>query len=73
MPVREITVAQAPANLSAIGRRINDQCRNEVNLNDAAVAPLADAMVGDVGTLSSFFGAGALLLLAACVKSWGYF
>jgi len=57
-PVREgITVAQAPANLSAIGRRIKDQCRNEVDLNDAAVAPLADAMVGDMRTLSFFLGA----------------
>jgi hypothetical protein len=52
-PVREeIAVAPARGNLSAIGRRMKDQYRSEVDLNDAPVAPLADAMVGDVRTLS---------------------
>lgn len=43
-----VTVEQARANLSAIARRIKDQYGKEVDLNDAAVVPLADAMVGDV-------------------------
>ena len=45
-----VTVTQAGANLSAIAHRIKDQYGKEVDLNDAAVVPLADAMVGDVRT-----------------------
>ena len=45
-----VTVAQARANLGAIARRIRDQYGKEVDLDDAAIVPLADALVGDVRT-----------------------
>ncbi len=67
-----ISVAQARANLSAIARRIKDQYGKEVDLNDAAVVPLADAMVGDVRTaLLTLLGAVGLLLLVACANVAG--
>jgi putative ABC transport system permease protein len=67
-----ITVAQARANLSAIARRIKDQYGEEVELNAAAVVPLADAMVGDVRTaLLTLLGAVGLLLLVACANVAG--
>ena len=67
-----ITVAQARANLSAIARRIKDQYGKKVDLNDAAVVPLADAMVGDVRTaLLTLLGAVGLLLLVACTNVAG--
>ncbi len=71
--VREgITVAQARANLSAIARRIKDRYGKDVDLNDAAVVPLADAMVGDVRTaLLTLLGAVGLLLLVACANVAG--
>jgi putative ABC transport system permease protein len=64
-----VTVAQAHANLGAIARRIRDQYGKEVDLDDAAVVPLADAMVGDVRTalLTLLAGVG-LLLLVACAN-----
>ena len=66
------TVAQARANLSAIARRIKDQYGKEVDLADAAVVPLADAMVGDVRTaLLTLLGAVGLLLLVACANVAG--
>lgn len=67
-----ITVAQARANLSAIARRIKDRYGKRVDLNDAAVVPLADAMVGDVRTaLLTLLGAVGLLLLVACANVAG--
>ncbi len=67
-----ITVAQARANLSAIARRIKDQYGKKVDLNDAAVVPLADSMVGDVRTaLLTLLGAVGLLLLVACTNVAG--
>jgi len=67
-----ITVAQARANLRAIARRIKDQYGKEVDLNDAAVVPLADAIVGDVRTaLLTLLGAVGLLLLVACANVAG--
>jgi putative ABC transport system permease protein len=67
-----ITVAQARANLSAIARRIKDQYGKEVDLNAAAVVPLADAMVGDMRTaLVTLLGAVGLLLLVACANVAG--
>jgi predicted permease len=68
----EVTVAQARANLSAIARRIRDQYRQDVDLNDAAVVRLADAMVGDLRTaLLTLLGAVGLLLLVACANVAG--
>jgi predicted permease len=67
-----ITVPQARANLRAIAHRIRDQYGKEVDLNDAAVVPLADAMVGDVRTaLLTLLGAVGLLLLVACANVAG--
>jgi putative ABC transport system permease protein len=67
-----VTVAQARANLSTIARRIKDQYGKDADLNDAAVVPLADAMVGDVRTaLLTLLGAVGLLLLVACANVAG--
>ena len=67
-----LTVAQARANLSAIARRIKNQYGKDVDLNNAAVVPLADAMVGDVRTaLLTLLGAVGLLLLVACANVAG--
>ncbi|MGH9741940.1 MAG: ABC transporter permease, partial [Candidatus Acidiferrum sp.] len=67
-----VTVAQARANLSTIAHRIKAQYGKEVDLNDAAVVPLADAMVGDVRTaLLTLLGAVGLLLLVACANVAG--
>ncbi|MBZ5723751.1 MAG: ABC transporter permease [Acidobacteriia bacterium] len=67
-----ITVAQARANLSALARRIQDRYGKQVDLNDAAVVPLADAMVGDVRTaLLTLLAAVGLLLLVACANVAG--
>jgi putative ABC transport system permease protein len=67
-----ITVAQAHANLSAIARRIKERYGKDVDLSDAAVVPLADALVGDVRTaLLTLMGAVALLLLVACANVAG--
>ncbi|MBV9267542.1 MAG: ABC transporter permease, partial [Acidobacteriaceae bacterium] len=67
-----ITVAQARANLSAIAKRIKAQYGKQVDLNDVAVVPFADAMVGDVRTaLLTLAGAVGLLLLIACANVAG--
>jgi putative ABC transport system permease protein len=67
-----ITVAQARADLSTIAHRIKDQYGKDVDLNDAAVVPLADAMVGDVRiALLNLLGAVGLLLLVACANVAG--
>jgi putative ABC transport system permease protein len=67
-----VSVAQARANLSAIALRIKEQYGKEVDLNDAAVMPLADATVGDVRTaLLTLLGAVGLLLLVACANVAG--
>jgi putative ABC transport system permease protein len=67
-----VTVAQARANLSAIAHRIRDQYGEKVDLSDAAVLPLADAMVGDVRTaLLNVLGAVGLLLMVACANVAG--
>ena len=67
-----VAVAEARADLSTIAHRIRDQYGKEVDLNDAAVTPLADAMVGDVRTaLLNLLGAVGLLLLVACANVAG--
>ena len=67
-----VTVGQARANLSAIARRIRDQYGKKVDLTDAAVVPLAEAVVGDVRTaLLTLLGAVGLLLLVACANVAG--
>ena len=67
-----ITIAQARANLGAIARRMKQDYGKEVDLNDAAVVPLADALVGDVrAALLTLLGAVGLLLLVACANVAG--
>ena len=67
-----ITVAQARADLSAIAHRIRDTYGKNVDLSDAAVVPLADAMVGDVRTaLLTLMAAVGMLLLVACANVAG--
>jgi putative ABC transport system permease protein len=67
-----VALSQARANLSAIARRIKAQYGKDADLNDAAVVPLADAMVGDVRTaLLTLLGAVGLLLLVACANVAG--
>ncbi|HWF46047.1 MAG TPA: ABC transporter permease [Bryobacteraceae bacterium] len=67
-----VTVAQARADLSTIARRLRNQYRKDVDLNDVAVVPLADAIVGDMRTaLLTLLGAVALLLLVACANVAG--
>jgi predicted permease len=69
---RGVTVAQGRANLSSIARRIRDQYGKEVDLADAAVVTLADAMVGDVrSALLTLLGGVGLLLLVACANVAG--
>lgn len=66
------TAAQARANLSAIARRIKGQYGKDADLADAAVVPLADAIVGDVRTpLLTLLAAVGLLLLVACANVAG--
>jgi predicted permease len=67
-----VTVSQARADLSTIARRIRNQFGKKVDLSDAAVVPLADAIVGDVRTaLLTLLGAVGLLLLIACTNVAG--
>lgn len=67
-----VSVAQAQANLGAIARRIRNQYGTQVDLNDAAVVPLADAIVGNVRTaLVTLLCAVGLLLLVACANVAG--
>ncbi|HEX7361888.1 MAG TPA: ABC transporter permease [Bryobacteraceae bacterium] len=68
-----ITVAQARANLSVIAHRIRERFGSKkVDLIDAAVVPLADAMVGEVRpALLTLLGAVSLLLLVACANVAG--
>src|SRR6202034_2058207 len=57
---------------SAIAGRIRDQYGKQVDLNNAAVVPLADAMTGDVrDALLLLLGAVGLLLLVACATVAG--
>jgi len=66
------TVEQARADLDSIARRIRNEYGEKVDLTDAAVAPFADAMVGDVRTaLLTLFGAVCLLLLVASANVAG--
>jgi predicted permease len=67
-----VTVAQARADLGRIARRIKNQLGNDVDLNDAAVVTLGDAIVGNVRSgLVTLLGAVGLLLLVACANVAG--
>jgi len=67
-----VTLAQARANLSTIAHRLKEHYGKDVDLTDAKVIPLADAMVGDVRTaLLTLLGAVGLLLLVSCANVAG--
>jgi predicted permease len=67
-----VTVLQARADLGAIAGSLKQQYGKDVDLADAAVVPLADAMVGDVRTaLLTLLAAVGLLLLVACANVAG--
>ncbi|HKV26851.1 MAG TPA: ABC transporter permease [Candidatus Acidoferrales bacterium] len=67
-----VSVEQARTDLDTIARRIRAEYGKKVDLTDAAVIPLADAMVGDVRmALLTLFGAVGLLLLVACANVAG--
>lgn len=67
-----VTVTQARADLSIIARRIRHEYGAQVDLTDAAVVPLADAIVGQVRTaLLTLLAAVGLLLLVACANVAG--
>ncbi len=64
-----ISIDQARANLSTIAHRLRAQYGTDVDLSDAAVVPLALAMVEDVRpTLLVLLAAVGLLLLIACAN-----
>src|SRR5579859_413186 len=66
-----VTVAQAKAEISAIGRRIHDSSseQNDYLLKDATVVPLQDSMTGQVRpALLVLLGAVGFLLLVACAN-----
>ncbi len=66
------TLAQARADLDMIARRIRTDYGKQVNLVNAAVVPLANAMVGNVRTaVLTLFGAVMLLFLVACANVAG--
>ena len=67
-----VSIAQARADLGGIACRIKQQYGKDVDLNDAAVVPLGEAMVGDVRTaLLTLLAAVGLLLLVACANVAG--
>jgi predicted permease len=67
-----VTITQAKANLASIAQGIRAQFGRTVDLTDAAVVPLSDAMVGDVRTaLMTLLAAVGLLLVVACANVAG--
>lgn len=66
-----VTVQQANAEISAIGRRIYESApdKNDYLLRDAAVVPLRESITGEMRTpLLVLLGAVGFLLLVACAN-----
>ena len=67
-----VTVAEARADLSVIAQRIRHRLGTQVDLSDAAVVPLSDAIVGQVRpVLLTLLAAVGLLLLVSCANVAG--
>ncbi len=64
-----VSVAQAQSDIAAIGRRLKQQYGQDIDMQDAAVLPLRDALTADVRTaLLILLGAVGFLLLVACAN-----
>ncbi|HEY7179985.1 MAG TPA: ABC transporter permease [Blastocatellia bacterium] len=64
-----VSLEQARADLSAIGKQLKQEYSPEINLVDMAAAPLQERMVGDVRqNLLVMAAAVAFLLLVACAN-----
>ncbi|HEV8581987.1 MAG TPA: ABC transporter permease [Thermoanaerobaculia bacterium] len=63
------SLEQARADVSAIGRRLGQQYRSDIDLVDVAVVPLKDALTADFKpALLVLLGVSGLLLLVACAN-----
>jgi len=64
-----VTLAEARAELSGIARQLKRQYGKDIQMTDAAVAPLREALTRDVrGALHILLGAVGFLLLIACAN-----
>ena len=67
--VEGVTLTQARAELSAIGKQLKQENAKDIDLVDLAVTPLQEAMVGSSSqTLLVIMAAVAVLLLIACAN-----
>lgn len=63
------SLTQARADVSAIGRRLGQQYRSDIDLVDVGVLPLKDALTADFKpALLVLLGVSGLLLLVACAN-----
>jgi putative ABC transport system permease protein len=63
------TLEQARADASAIGRRLSQQYRSDIDLVDVAVLPLKEALTAEFKpALLMLLGVSGLLLLVACAN-----
>jgi putative ABC transport system permease protein len=64
-----VALAQARGELSGIARQLKRQYGRDINMTDAAVLPLREALTGEVrGALLILLGAVGFLLLIACAN-----
>src|SRR5262245_168810 len=64
-----VTLEQARADLSAIGKQIRQENAVDIDLVDVATLPLKEALIGDVGrSLFVILAAVSFLLLVACTN-----
>jgi putative ABC transport system permease protein len=64
-----VTLEQARADLSTIGKQLKDENGTNIDLVDVAAVPLKEAMVGEVGqSLLVILAAVGFLLLVACTN-----
>ena len=64
-----VSVAQAQNEIAGIGRRLKQQYGRDIDMEDAAVLPLKEALTGSVRpAMLLLLGAVAVLLLVACAN-----